>query len=606
MVLTEDKAIGRNLIVIWFHDKKILQNVLHEIRIESHRNFNYAHFFNDITCLMNYIKRDLVVKNVVFIDINFNEKEGKALKLLVEHRKYQGFYRLPLRKNQFSDLTSINEIRQTVKKWIKEIINELQKNISYERVESTNDNNTLTADSASLFGIVKSISEKIPLHDLSKESLKFFLFQSLIEIMIHNEYDANNFKEMWSLCHEACLEDAAEAQKIRAMAKKYEAGKAIKYYTKQSHLSRLLNRTLRCENFYKIYRFGCYISDLHKQIKELSIKQRQAANKCINPLYRGQKLTTDVIQQLQDNQDHLISLQGLLSTTKTYEVAEMFISSGKPQDDYRDVIFEFNINSDSIDLVRPYADIGEISMCTDEEEILFFMGFVWKLKSIVPPDKNKTIWRIVFETCTDCNDQLKDYLEESTNDKGYLRMGDIVRELGDNASATKFYELMLKRNIPEAVRGQLHYRIGKIAEDEGLDNIAMKNYLLAEKLIKSGAAPDSEEPGVPKYIFPNSIVASLLHIKNNIALINMNNGEEDEARSCFMAALQEKGSDIERALVLNNFALLEFRYQNIQTAKDYLSQAVELAKNDVSYLKFKHNLDQIEAHDVRNNEDTKM
>jgi len=88
-----------------------------------------------------------------------------------------------------------------------------------------------------------------------------------------------------------------------------------------------------------------------------------------------------------------------------------------------------------------------------------------------------------------------------------------------------------------------------------------------------------------------------MHILKNLGRTYLKDGEYESAREHFEAALQELGSKVERAIVLNNYGLLEFQRENIEQACDYINQAVQLAENDASsYSEFRRNLDIILEH----------
>jgi hypothetical protein len=83
-----------------------------------------------------------------------------------------------------------------------------------------------------------------------------------------------------------------------------------------------------------------------------------------------------VIQQFKDNIGHLISINGLLSTSENYVISTIFSGLNGKDGDYQSVIFEINIDCTTTNLIRPYTNISEFSAKPDENEVLFFMGFV--------------------------------------------------------------------------------------------------------------------------------------------------------------------------------------------------------------------------------------
>ncbi|CAF4484160.1 unnamed protein product [Rotaria sp. Silwood2] len=528
MGLIKHSSATRNLMIIWYHQKNVAPDVLRQMKIYLRKNFNYSCVFNNKEDLITYLASDLVIKQIVFIISNDDEKETLAVERLVKRRgQFRGLYRLELGKYNLSACSNIKEVRFIIEKMVNEIINDLQKTQQpVESSEHMNDNKeTVLDESTPIFDTFKSVSAQTTFCNLSNESLKFLLFQALIELMVRIEYNEEDFKLMWNLCHQEYMKDEVKAKKIRTFAEEYKPEEAIKYYTQDSCFFRLVNQAFRLEDFDSIFRFGCYIADLHNQIEKLGREQRQNGSKNGKTYYRGKRYSIDVIQQFKDSIGHLIALNGLLSTTENYMTSTVFAGMGETQDHYQSVTFEFNIDSNTTGLIRPYANINGSSACQDEEEVLFFMGFVWKIESMKKIGNND--WYIVLQSCTDYNPELITYIEQARCRCTYMTVGNILQELGDHVSATNFYQrMLLDETLSDKTRISVYCNIAALAEDQGRYFDAVNYLIQAQNFINSTALENSEVPAQPKPLFAHNIAPSQLNLFNNMARAYMKAGNK--------------------------------------------------------------------------------
>jgi tetratricopeptide (TPR) repeat protein len=178
-----------------------------------------------------------------------------------------------------------------------------------------------------------------------------------------------------------------------------------------------------------------------------------------------------------------------------------------------------------------------------------------------------------------------------------MTIGNILRELGDHVNADNFYKQMLKdKNLPDDTRGHLYFNMGMLADDRGAYLDALGYFQEAEKLIKTTPTQSSEVPASSRGLFAYDIAPSRMCVFNNLGRTYLKDGEYESAQKYFEDALREPGSKIERAIVLNNYGLLEFQRRNNKQAYDYIDQALQLARNDARSSEFKHNLDSILKH----------
>ena len=600
MVRAEPTTVGTNLMSIWYYNKDIAVDVLRQMKIHLSQNFEYSLLFNTMEDLTGYLAGKLAIKRIVFIISSTDQKEATAIERLVRRRpQFQALYQMKLEHYESSALPDLASVRSIIERNFKTIMDDLQKTGQPPRntKDTTNEEENAHDEYRPVFDTFKSISAQRAFSDLSKESLKFLLFQALIEALVRMPYNENAVEHMWNLCHMDCIENPTEAKKMKNFKAEYTREKAINYYTQSSSFFRLVNRAFRLEDVGRIFHFGCYIADLHRELEQLDNQQRLNCSQCIKTFYRGKRYSAYVVQQFLDNIGHLVSMNGLLSATKQFNISTMFAGIEANQDDYQSIIFELNIDRRRRILIRPYANIRDVSSCQDENEVLFFMGFVWKIESMEEMIPSR--WYVVLQSCEDYNPELITYIEQSRRDCTYLTLGNISRELGDYSNAKNFYQSMLKdENASDQTRGHVYFNMGILSDEQGEYLDALKYFHKAQRFIKPTEIQSREVTAPSRPLFAHDITPSRLHISNNIGRMHLKDGEYQSAQDNFEKALQQPGSAVEMATVWNNYGLLEFQRGNIEKACGYLEQAVQLAKNDACLSEFKRNHDAIRAHIV--------
>ena len=597
MVRTQPYSTYPNLMCIWCHDKYITKDVFRQINIQIHQNFSYARTFDNKDDLIHYIKEP-VIPHIVFIISIKDEKIKQAIQKCIKRRpKCRKSYELSLQNYESSPLPMSASVRSTLKEKFDRIIDELRRDGCLSSTnDGTPDNEAYTTDEPTLaFDTFRSISTDRSFCDLDKQGLRFLLFQSLIEALLHIPYTKEDFTHMWNACCADFTLHPMDVENLRRIESEYNSQQAIYYYTQPSScLFRLINRAFRMEDVERIYRFGCYIADLHHELKTLSDEQNTDGHSCRKTLYRGKRYSSEVLQQFKDHVGHFISIHGLLSTTKCCDVANLFAGMEAPDDGYHRVVFEINVNSTATPLVRPYANVRQFSANKDEDEFLFFMGFVWKLESIEEMTENR--WYIKLQLCTDYVPETVKYIKEARRECNYLTIGDILHELGDYANAMNFYLRMeSKPNLDPKTHSRIYYNMALVADDEGAYLLALYWLKEAQKHIESITTNENKTLFRPRPLFKSDIDGTRLHILNNMGRCYLTEGNYQLAEDNFRRALEEHGSDVDRAAVLNNYGILEYYRENLNEARTYLEKAVNLAKDDACVSEFNRNLDAVVA-----------
>ncbi|CAF1069379.1 unnamed protein product [Didymodactylos carnosus] len=245
-------------------------------------------------------------------------------------------------------------------------------------------------------------------------------FELLLTTLIRMEYSGAKAKQdLIEQCRLYYADNESQIKVIEEFEREYKPSEAIKWYTRDSFVYRLLNKAFRTENIDIIYMFRFFVKDLYNQLKQLYeefIKVIREWDLLKLTLYRGQLLTCNELEKVKQNINNYVSMNTFLSTTMDEIVARRYSGEGLQKPLLESVVFVLDIDIDIIQL--PIADIQEHSYFKDESEILLPVGIQFQIKSV---DKMENIWYINLSTCREpinAWNQLNDYiLKQEIGDK---------------------------------------------------------------------------------------------------------------------------------------------------------------------------------------------
>ena len=206
-------------------------------------------------------------------------------------------------------------------------------------------------------------------HELSKENAPFLCDQLLLKVLRDMPHGDEEKKELVDKCGTFYRNDPVVMQKIEEFKKYYSANQALKWYTKDSFLYKILNKAFRTDDIDWIYSLRFFIIDLCSQ---LDVEKVKIKNSGVVTLYRGQRLPRSQLTTLQKMVGQLIAMKGFLSTSRNKNVALRFatgtVIATRTKQDHSPVLFEIRADpSGSI----VFADIQAHSEFRDEKEVLF-------------------------------------------------------------------------------------------------------------------------------------------------------------------------------------------------------------------------------------------
>jgi tetratricopeptide (TPR) repeat protein len=252
---------------------------------------------------------------------------------------------------------------------------------------------------------------------------------------------------------------------VREFEEKYSSERALWWYTKESFFYKTLNAALRTQNIHMIFLFRQFISDIHHQLQFDQVN---------NPLqvYRSQLISTDELDYLKQNIGQFISINSFFSTSTDRPTALFFLGDTTSLIDLKlvGVLFEIDADPQMVN-TKPFADISKYSQFTDESEVLFMIGSIFRLDSINCNDDH--VWIIKMSLCSDEENYLKEVLlrmkRQIGNGETNLRtLARILGEMGKLDLAEKYIKRLLnERRLNDHLLCNLYEDLGKIASQKG-------------------------------------------------------------------------------------------------------------------------------------------
>ncbi|UJR16956.1 hypothetical protein I4U23_003854 [Adineta vaga] len=213
--------------------------------------------------------------------------------------------------------------------------------------------------------------------------------------------------------------------------------------------------TLRTQNIEVLYKLRTFIRNLHFHLIECY--QQQKNNSFISVVYRGQRMSNNEFEKIQNNKGGLLSVSNFFSTTEDQSLAMIY--AGVTNEKETAMVFEISIELSLTDQTNPFANIQEFSTFGEaEKEWLFSFGSVFRIVDIKQSENNQP-WYIHLLLTNEFDQQLQMITEHFRSDisLGLLlpvhSLAKLSYKMGDYLLAIEFYRLALK--FESASRGQI-------------------------------------------------------------------------------------------------------------------------------------------------------
>ena len=288
--------------------------------------------------------------------------------------------------------------------------------------------------------------------NLTRESGSFIFLQlvkQVLQKMLSNKEATQASKaEMLERCRLYYRGNRKALSDIDRFDRTYTPNQAIEWYTADSFLYRLINKSLRTEDIDELYKYRFYIVDLCACLAEQSKLLYDSTTKM--NVYRGVKLPQGERQRLCESIGHLISVNGYFSTSRNLKVSEAYAGVGSNHvcHGLDCVIFDIEVD------LQQYpetilADVRHLSRFSDEEEVLFDIGTVFKILSVDRNEK-KQYWHFRLRATDEGRSIAKEYvdlkqLEFNESNDVECTFGTLIFDMGEWRQSRIYFENLDKR-----------------------------------------------------------------------------------------------------------------------------------------------------------------
>lgn len=274
---------------------------------------------------------------------------------------------------------------------------------------------------------------------------QFVFSQCLIDCLLRIEPDEKDKNELMALCTAEYEDNDSEKQRVHEFQTSYSPSKAIWWYTRESFVYKTLNSALRKQSVHMMFLYRSLIFDLWKQLAEHQSKVKLE-------VYRSQLISMEELESLKRNVNQLISINSFFSSSANRNAALFLLGDTRSLLELQPVLFEIeadplNVNS------KPFSDIKEISHFTQEAEVLFMLGSVFRVKSVNNPAEER-VWIVRLELCSDNEHDLSGVLAKMKTQSGTGKtdlhiLGKILWRMGKLDLAENYYQRCLDRLSPD-------------------------------------------------------------------------------------------------------------------------------------------------------------
>ena len=379
----------------------------------------------------------------------------------------------------------------------------------------------------------------------------------LIDVLLRMKCGKKDRQELIALCKKEYQDNETELSILWEFEENYSRKNALRWYTRESFLYRILNKALRVQNIDLLFLLRFFISDIHGELRRIQCQS-------FAHVYRGQVLSTDELENLRKSRGQLISTNSFFSATTDRYQALQFLNNSDIFDDLHGVLFEIDADPRVV-TTKPFADISTHSEFVHESEVLFMVGSIFRVESI---RQNKDqFWIIRLTLCSDDEHDLKvlfGYMKKTygcgDDQAGLLTFGQVLRRMGKCELAEKFYRRLLDE-LPcdHPSLSSLYYSLALALKDRrDLDSSLHYIHRSLEIELQSS----------------RNVYGNVCNRYNIIGNIHRMQGHHDKALSWYNKGIKllERENDVDgekMAHFYNNMALVYQEQKNYENALDF-------------------------------------
>jgi tetratricopeptide (TPR) repeat protein len=367
------------------------------------------------------------------------------------------------------------------------------------------------------------------------------------------------------MCRHYYRRNSKQLKLIDDFDRNYRPEIAIQWYSKQSFVYKLVNKALRSEDIDQLYTFRFFIGDLSKNLAREHQKIVLSGERVLT-VYRGVKLSNGELDQLKENQDKLISMNGYLSTSRLRQKALAFATKPTKRSDALPVLFEIECDVQQLGDNAIFADISMFSEYPDEKEVLFDLSAAFRLKSV---QHDGQVWLIRMDASADGQVITQDYIEvtrrETDERTEAIMFGRLLCQMGHYEKSQRYFEQLLADPNGEDI-AWIKFNIGRA--------VHYKGDLVRARLLYDQAYDQMINTDPPR-------IKDSAYVLNNIGNVLNTQGKHDDALQSYQRALKIRQtyyttSHPDIAISLKNIGSLLSKLGKYDEALDFFQQALKI------------------------------
>lgn len=257
-------------------------------------------------------------------------------------------------------------------------------------------------------------------------------------------------KPLISLSRKIYQKNRKELTIIDEFERDYSPDQAIRWYTRDSFVSRVLNKALRTQNIDLLFLFQFFILDIRQQLEK-------SRHRTSVQVFRRQLMSKDEFDLLKNAKGQFISINSFLSATANRNDV---IDYDETNAELLLVVFQIDADPKPQD-TKPFANIRKLG-CSNEDEFLFMIGSIFQI--IAVDLQQGEFNRVRLKLCTDNSEQL----EAMRSDDNLLSFGHVLMTMGKIDEAQMYYQQLSEQLSGNHVHLARCFReLALIAEKKG-------------------------------------------------------------------------------------------------------------------------------------------
>lgn len=557
---------------------------------------NYVKFYTDLELCVTYIQS---IKSEKIFLITSGKRASEILPRILNQRQIDSIFLFCMKSERYQHLTSkyskiidvcttLNALCTSIREQIDLVERQLEAFKFFDHQQATK--------------------------DLSKQSGEFLWFQLFNHVIVRLSRNQQAKLQMIQVCRHYYRGHTEQLRLIDEFERDYRPEEAIRWYTKQSFLYKLVNKALRSEDIDQLHTFRLFIGDLSESLAREHEKILSSDEEILT-VYRGVQLDREEFDKLKENQDKPIATNGYLSTSRLRLLALEFAKKPSKRTNIIPVLFEIQCAAKELGKTVIFADIAKFSDFPGEQEVLFDLSATFKLESI---EQVGEIQLIKMSATKDGDAITKYYIEgiqrDTEENSVVIVFGILMYKLAEYDKSQKYFEKLLRDPNGEDV-ASIECHMGRALDLKGENNTAREYYDRAyDRMMRAEPARVRDSAhvlnnigdllgrqnkcdealrycqrslGILEKYYPYGHMV-MAHPLNNIGNILSAQNRYDEAIEYHQRALKIRetyypSGDISIALTLNHIGNILSRLNKYDEALGYHQRALQMREKHYPY-----------------------